>query len=299
MDVQWLRTFVAVARTGSLRRAAERLYLAPATVALHVRALEGEVGAPLLLRGRRGVRLSPEGARFLTSAQEALAALDHGREEVLRWRAGYRDRLRLAASPLLARSRLPRLLRRFTAERPQVDLEVHVVPSPEVGTLVAQRSADLGLGRMPPLEAGLAAEPLHADPVVLVAPYDGGDADSPVPDWREVLARYTLFTHNHPLYWDDLLSLLRRVGVPLRTAVVTQVDVTKRFIEEGLGCSFLPESAVWVEVAESRLTEVPAPDLALPTTATFAVYRQPPDLPPAAAAFLGLLRRALRGGDGA
>ncbi len=293
MDTQWLRTFVAAVGAGSFRGAAERLYLAPATVTVHMRALEAEVGGPLFDRGRRGVRLTPAGERYLPVAREALAALDRGREDMARWRAGYRDRLALAASPLLARSRLPRLVRRFTDERPQAEVEVHVVASTEVGGLVARREADLGLGRMVPLEAGLAAEPLHADPVVLVAPFDGGDADSPPPDWREVLARYTLLTHNHPIYWDDLLLLLGRLGLPLRTAVVTQVDVAKRFIEEGLGCSFLPASAVWVEVAESRMVEVPVPEIALPTTATYAVYRQAGDLPPAAADFLRLLRTML------
>ena len=297
MDTHWLRTFVAAAGAGSFRGAAERLYVAPATVTLQVRALEAELGFPLFQRGRRGVRLTEAGERYLPLAQEALAAMDRGQQEMARWGAGYRDRLALAASPLLARSRLPRLVRRFAAERPDAEVEVRVVASTEVGGLIARREADLGLGRMVPVEARLTAEPLYADPVVLVAPYDGGDADSPPPDWREILTRYPLLTHNHPVYWDDLLLLLGRMRLPLRTNVVTQVDVTKRFIEEGLGCSFLPESAVWVEVAESRLVEVPVPEIDLPTTATYAVYRQGGDLPLAAAAFLRLLRLMLSESD--
>jgi LysR family transcriptional repressor of citA len=293
MDTQWLRTFVAAAGAGSFRGAAERLYLAPATVTVQIGSLEAELGFPLFVRGRRGVRLTAAGERYLPLAREALAALERGRQEMARWQAGYRDRLALAASPLLARSRLPRLLRHFAAERPDAEVEVRVVPSTDVGGLIARREVDLGLGRMIPLEADLTAEPLFADPVVLVAPADGGDMESPPPDWREILRRYTVFTHNHPVYWDDLLLLLGRLGLPLRTAVVTQVDVAKRFIEEGLGCSFLPESAVWVEVAESRMIEVPVPDINLPTTATFAVYREHDELPPAAMAFLRLLRAML------
>lgn len=72
--------------------------------------------------------------------------------------------------------------------------------------------------------------------------------------------------------------------------VVTQVDVTKRLIEEGLGVSFLPLSAVWRELQERRLWQVPTPGLELPTAATYVVAPAR-GLTPAAAALEAALRR--------
>jgi LysR family transcriptional repressor of citA len=53
---------------------------------------------------------------------------------------------------------------------------------------------------------------------------------------------------------------------------VDLVDITKVFIEEGLGVSFLPQSTVRREFMEGRLMEVPTPGLALPVAATYVVH---------------------------
>lgn len=167
---------------------------------------------------------------------------------------------------------------------------MRITSSHEVGAAVAAGAADVGLSRMPPVERDTEAFLLHEDPVLLVMPHDGGDLDSPPPDWTEVLQSYRLLTHNHPLYWDDLLLAIRAQGFNVRTMVVTQVDITKRFIEEGLGVSFLPESTVTRELLEGRLMEVPVPEIPLPTAATYVVLPAGRRLAEPAAAFVELLR---------
>ncbi|EQD62688.1 hypothetical protein B1A_09443, partial [mine drainage metagenome] len=62
----------------------------------------------------------------------------------------------------------------------------------------------------------------------------GADADQP----------------RHPGYWNDLLQRLEDEGIHPRTMPVTQVELTKRFVEEGLGVSFLPERSVRRELLE-------------------------------------------------
>ncbi|HLO03210.1 MAG TPA: LysR substrate-binding domain-containing protein, partial [Symbiobacteriaceae bacterium] len=105
------------------------------------------------------------------------------------------------------------------------------------------------------------------------ADQDGGDLDTPPPDWRELLATNRLLTHNHPGYWDDLLIALYQRSIRTRTMRVGQVDVTKKLIEEGLGLSFLPHSAVWRELVEGRLLEVPTPGLELPIAESWILVR--------------------------
>jgi LysR family transcriptional repressor of citA len=74
------------------------------------------------------------------------------------------------------------------------------------------------------------------------------------------------------LYWDDLLVSIHRHGIRMRTMEVSLVDITKVFIEEGLGISFLPESTVKRELLEGRLMEVPTPGLPLPVAATYVIH---------------------------
>ncbi|BDG61256.1 LysR family transcriptional regulator [Caldinitratiruptor microaerophilus] len=290
MDLRVLRTFQTAARLLNFHRTAEKLYLAQPTVTAHIRQLEAELGHKLFERDGRRLRLTPAGERFLPRAEALLAAYDESLQDLLRWSQGYRTRLVLMASPLVARSTLPHAIKQFTAAHPDVEVEVRIGESQEIGQAVASAAVDLGISRMPPAERDTRTFILYSDPVMLVMPGDGRDPNAAPPDYAQVLQSYRLLTHNHPLYWDDLLLAIRARGLKVRTMVVTQVDIAKRFIEEGLGVSFLPESTVTRELAEGRLMEVPVPDLPLPTAATYVVLPARRPIPEATRAFLDTLR---------
>ncbi|HLN64950.1 MAG TPA: LysR family transcriptional regulator [Symbiobacteriaceae bacterium] len=267
-----LQTFVVAARTLNFRKAAEQLFLAQPTVTQHVHLLETELRVLLFDRSAKKVRLTPAGERFLQYAERMLGVYEQGVQELTGWQQGYRDRLVLVVSPLVARSTLPRVIKRFMASHADVEVVVHIAMSPEIPAQVAEGRAHLGLSRMPSMSRDLHSYVWYKDPVILVLPSDGHDHEHAPPDWREELTHHRLFTHNHPVYWDDLLVSIHRAGVRVRTMEVGLVDITKRFIEEGLGISFLPESTVRRELMEGRLMEVPTPGLPLPVGATYVIH---------------------------
>ena len=123
--------------------------------------------------------------------------------------------------------------------------------------------------RVPAVSSDILCYQLYEDPVLFVAPHDGGDIETAPPDWIELLQNHLLLTHSHPGYWDDLLLAIEYLKVPLRTMKVTQNDIARRFIEEGFGVSFLPQTSVNRELIEGRLLAVPTPELLLPKTATY------------------------------
>lgn len=289
MDMRLLRTFVVTARELHFRRAAERLFLAQPTVTQHIRLLEQELRVQVFERSGRRVRLTAAGERFLEYARRTLAVFDQGVQELSGWRQGYRERLVVAVSPLVARYALPRIMKRFTDRHPYVEVVVQIHLSPQISVEVTEGRAHVGLGRIPVISRDLDSFAWHSDPVLLVVPHDGQDLDAPPPDWRDALTQNRLLTHNHPGYWDDLLLSLHNQGLPVRTMEVGLVDVTKRFIEEGLGISFLPHSTVWRELVEGRLLEVPTPGLELPVASTYVMWRTDQNAG-ASAAFRSALR---------
>lgn len=289
MDMKLLQTFVVAAKTLNFRKAADQLFLAQPTVTQHVRLLENELRVQLFDRSGKRVRLTPAGERFMEYAHRVLDVYDEGIQELTTWQQGYRERLILAVSPLVARSTLPRAVKRFTAAQPDVDVVVHIaLSSGEIPAMVAEGRAHLGLSRVPSVSRDLHSYVWYTDPVMLVAPHDGGDLDSPPPDWREMLAENRLLTQNHPLYWDDLLVAIHQQGIHVRTMEVSLVDITKRFIEEGLGISFLPLSTVYRELMEGRLMEVPTPGLDMPLAATHVIHPAQGPTAPAQAFMDGL-----------
>lgn len=290
LDLRLLRTFIVAARTLNFRQAAQRLYLAQPTVTAQIRQLESQLGVELFDRTSAGVRLTPAGERFLPHALRVVADYEEGLQDVAAWRQGYQGSLRILCSPLVGASTLPVMLRRFTADNPDVEVKVATADSPEIGPALASPRADfdVGLTRLNPVSTDLTAFPLYADPVLLVAPPAlAAPGERP---WVELLAGHTLLIRNHPVYWDDLLLTLSGMGVPLRTMAVSHVHVTKRLVEEGLGLSFLPHSAVAEELASGLLVNLPTPGLELPVAHTYVALpaRRPPS--PAVDAFLATLR---------
>ncbi|HET7578747.1 MAG TPA: LysR family transcriptional regulator [Bacillales bacterium] len=274
MDIRWLRTFVTAAELENFRHAAERLYIAQPTVTVHIRHLEKEIGSPLFERTGRNIILTNAGRRFLPHAKQILKHHDRGLHDILSWRQGYERKLTLAVSPLIAASILPYTVRQFTERHNETEVTVQVAESKEIEKMIEKGTADLGLSRMQPSRPGLDVHTLYKDPIICVAPHDGGDFESSPPlDIEELLEEQILFTHNHPGFWDDLLADIRNQNYPHRSMVVSQVHVTKRFIEEGLGFSFLPKSSVRRELIEGRMLEVDAKPFRLPVAATYVVTR--------------------------
>jgi DNA-binding transcriptional LysR family regulator len=75
MSLAQIESFVTVAETGNVSRAAERLRIAQPALSRQIRSLEDELGAPLFARTSRGMRLLEAGERFLQHARQILAAV--------------------------------------------------------------------------------------------------------------------------------------------------------------------------------------------------------------------------------
>ncbi len=273
MDTQWLETFVAAAEAENFRQAAEKLHLAQPTVSLHIDKLEQQLGVPLFERSGRGVRLGEHGRRFLPYAQSVLADLQSGQTAVARLAQGYDQTLAIAVSPLIAATYLPRWIQGFLRDYPNVEVAVHVMESTDIAQAIADAVCDLGFSRMPSQLSRIESLPLYDDPVVVVAPAGPHDLDGPPRTLEELLATYPLLTHNHPLYWDDILASLRQQFGALRSMRVSQVHVTLRWIEEDMGFSFLPKSTVRRTLLLGSAVEVPVPEsFSLPVARTYLLH---------------------------
>ena len=151
VELRHLRYFVAVAEAGTFTEAAERMFIAQPTLSQQLRRLEDIVGAPLLYRGREGVRLTAAGAVLLETSRAILSLVDHGVSHTRQAAGLGRQRLRVAVPPdlpdALAAETASRLM--LAAAAANVDVTWVETPLDSQFSLIHQRKADAGLGWLP------------------------------------------------------------------------------------------------------------------------------------------------------
>ncbi len=246
MDIKWLKTFIAAATYENFRKTSEELFLSQPAITKHIKRLEEHLNVQLFERTGKTIALSAAGYRFLPYAQEIVLKYDQGIDDFKSWKQGYRRKLTIAAAPQIASSILPFVLRGFIDENPDIEVLINILNSYEIGEEISAGRADVGLTKIEPVQTNINWYTGSEEPVILVGPDMKGTGDEL--DEKAVLKKYRLITYNHPEYWDNLLNDIKRYYPAVRTMKVNQIEITKRFIEQGLGISCLPYSMVKEEI---------------------------------------------------
>lgn len=116
--------FVAVANSRSLRRAAEELQVTKSTVSRALQRLEDHLGASLVVRDQRSMRLTEAGVAYQQFAEAAYRSLTEGEQAVATLADGVVGTLRVSAPPALGQALLARLCGEFLQNYPDVSIDL-------------------------------------------------------------------------------------------------------------------------------------------------------------------------------
>jgi DNA-binding transcriptional LysR family regulator len=165
-----LKVFRAVARHLNFTRAAEELLLTQPAVTQQIRALEDELGLPLIDRGGGRIALTPAGEALLPYA-ERLKALGEEAIEAVQGSAGSESgTLLLGASQTIAQYLLPRFIVAFSREQPRVSIHAISGNTDAMLEALADHRIQLALIEGPGRRRDLHIEPFMDDQMVLVVP---------------------------------------------------------------------------------------------------------------------------------
>jgi DNA-binding transcriptional LysR family regulator len=145
MHTTALRYFLEVARSGSLSKASERLFVAVSALSRQIAKLEDEVGAPLFERRPRGMELSEAGRLLAAHARRSVLEQERVTEEIRGLTGGARATLRVASSEGVARDFLPQVFARFLKTHPAVHFELGVSAPSEATQKVRDGTADIAV----------------------------------------------------------------------------------------------------------------------------------------------------------
>jgi DNA-binding transcriptional LysR family regulator len=252
-----LRTFLAVARTGNLTRAARELNATQPTVSLQLHALRDFLGTPLFERPGGSFRLTPAGEKLRRYGDDVLGGLRALQQEVEALKGGIAGPLAVGLTYAMSRYLLPSTLSRFRRQFHDVDLQLHVeAPEMMFASLLASR-VDLACYirlRTPP---GLIVESLRGEEFLIVV-----SPQHPLARRRRVVPRklndQPFIAFRSSLFTELLTTKLREAGVtPQIGAEGRHHEAVKKLVEANAGYSILVRSSITDELAGGRLVALP------------------------------------------
>ncbi len=244
MELRHLRYFIAVAETGSLSRAAEKLFIAQPPLSVQIRQLEDEMGTPLFVRHPKGVRLTAAGEALVPEARALLDRAGHLKERLQG--EGASSTLALGYVPSASSTVLPALVRQLRAAHPNLRLDLReMISSAQTEALVAGH-LDAGIARSPARHPHVVAPTQMADPFCLASPAAEQATQRGSVDLRALAEQdFVAFTrHRGPAYFDQSIHLCARAGFSPRIRYeASTVHGVLDLVAAGLGHALVPQSA--------------------------------------------------------
>jgi DNA-binding transcriptional LysR family regulator len=292
MELGQIEAFVEAQRRGSITRAAAALELTQPTLTARLRGLERELGAQLLVRGRRGVSMTPAGRRFLPRAQAALEAVRRGVAEMNAAREGRGGVLALGLATDLALYIAPVALARFARAHPDVEINVRSGRSHAVAEALRADEIEIALVSQLVALPELASRPLFEEPVPVVV----GRAHAFAARGRvaiEDLARSGLVMRDPTAYLHAITTqYFATAGTAPRILMeLNNTEACKRVVLAGLGAALLPQMAIHEELKRGDLVTLRVDGHPAPTRTIHLMTRAGAELSPTANALLRVLPR--------
>ena len=290
--------FDEVVRSGSIRRAAERLHISPSAIDRHILLMEEKLGLPLFERQSQGLRLTAAGEVLITHVRKWRRELVNAQAQIDDLRGLRRGEVTIAIAEgvvdFLADNLMP-----FLSEYPGIDQHFIVAGAQVVADYIQQGRAEIGLTFNPPDSPGLRLER------TLV--YQLGAVVAP---GHALASRHEISfaeCHDHRLIIPDeslsYRSILdgiwaRTIGGRVRAAInANSINLIKTLAKAGAGVAMLTEIDVATEIAAGDLVFIPLNDAAVPLSVLSLVTASGRTLSAPASLLLQALAKAMREAD--
>lgn len=290
LDPKTLRLLVAVCEHRNIKQAAAQEHIEPSAISKRIAQLEHRLGAPLLVRGRRGVQPTPAGQALLEHARTLLFTLERIEADVAAFAGGIKGQVRLVASiSAIAESLLDDIAAFMrAAQHRDIKVDIEERLSRDVVRLVRDGGAALGICWDRVDFQGLEQLPYRGDELVLAVHAAHALAGRRSLRFEQTLAEQHVGLPPETAVHTMLARAAARAGRRIDyRVIVSTFEASLRVVAAGLGVSVMPQQVV----QGSGRAEV----IAVPLTDAWAqrrfaiCFRSADTLPPAAERLLQFL----------
>ena len=248
-----LRYFDALGRHGHFGRAADACAISQPALSMQIKELENALGAVLIERGARQVRLTKLGEEAAQRVREILRSVD----ELGEWARASRDRLvgrlRIGMIPTVAPYLLPTVIGNLTRTHPELDIHVREALTPKLIQELADGRLDTAIVALPVSEPSLAEVALFSEHFLLVRSREHEGA--PVPSSKALREMRLLLLEEGHCFRDQALSFCNMQSSPPREGLdASSLSTLVQMVSAGIGVTLIPEMAVAVETRSASVS---------------------------------------------
>lgn len=260
-DLVDLRLMVHVADANSMTRGAELSFISLPAASTRIKNLEESIGAKLLYRASQGVTLTAPGQAFVSHARMVLSQIEHLRGDMQEYVSGIKGHVRIFANTTSLGEFLPRVLRHFLSQNPDVNIDLRERLSNDIVRAVTEGQTDIGIVAGLVRTENLETLPYQRDRLVLVVSRGHELAGGGKIDFADTLDLDHVGLHESSAIHSFLRRVSDQLHVPIKQRIqVGNFETACRMIESGVGVGVLPESAARRHALAMAIELVPLAD---------------------------------------
>lgn len=253
LSMKQLRYFDALAQHGHFGRAAEACAISQPALSLQMKDLESLLGAPLIERASRRIRLTALGEAFALRVRDILGAVDQLADLARASSGPPSGRLRLGVIPTVAPYLLPGLITDLAARFPQLDVRPREAVTARLLADLSEGRLDAAIVALPVAEPSLVSHVLAEEEFVLVRGAD--DAGKPVPDPEKLREMRLLLLEEGHCFRDQALSFCQLSPTTARQLMEgSSLATLVQMVGAGIGVTLIPWMALPVETRSARVS---------------------------------------------
>ncbi|MBS9476770.1 hydrogen peroxide-inducible genes activator [Ancylobacter radicis] len=252
ISMKHLRYFEALAHHGHFGRAAEACAISQPALSLQIKELEEILGAPLVERGMRQIRLTSLGEQFAERARVILRAVDELDDLARASHSPLAGRLRIGVIPTVAPYLLPAILTRISGRFPGLDLRPREAVTQRLVEDLLEGRLDTAIVALPVSEPSLVEVALIEEEFVLVRP--AADAMKPVPNSEMLREMQLLLLEEGHCFREQALSYCNLSSSrPRELMEGSSLTTLVQMVGAGIGVTLIPQMAVRIETAQAQV----------------------------------------------
>jgi LysR family hydrogen peroxide-inducible transcriptional activator len=252
ITLRQLHYFDALATHSHFGHAAAACAISQPALSMQIKELEEALGAVLIERGARQVRLTQFGQEVALRARDILRSVDELGDFARASRDRLAGRLRIGMIPTIAPYLLPAVIGNLARTRPELDIHVREALTSKLIQELAEGRLDTAIVALPVSEPSLTEVALFSENFLLVRP--GEDEGAPVPNGETLRGMKLLLLEEGHCFRDQALSFCNVQSSPRGALDASSLSTLVQMVSAGMGVTLIPEMAVAVETRSAPVS---------------------------------------------